>query len=147
VQAMSADALVAEKARALAPMTVPMKILLSDVIDVCWRMHRAYEYPPEAHVIIHPNHWHWGAGDHYAWREHSAAAIGLAMIGSISESSRAALASAGRRSDASFQPPAFWKRYRCRHFLILRMPGQSFSSYRSRLWPTTRRGLLRLSLR
>jgi hypothetical protein len=38
--------------------------------DICWHTHRAYEYPPEAHVIIHPNRWHWGAGHHYAWREH-----------------------------------------------------------------------------
>jgi hypothetical protein len=38
--------------------------------DVCWHTHEAYEYPPKAHVIIHPNHWHWGAREHYAWREH-----------------------------------------------------------------------------
>ena len=36
----------------------------------CWHTHRAYAYPPGARVVIHPNHWHWGPGQHYAWREH-----------------------------------------------------------------------------
>jgi hypothetical protein len=36
----------------------------------CWHTHEAYDYPPAAHVIIHPDDWRWGGGERYAWREH-----------------------------------------------------------------------------
>jgi hypothetical protein len=39
----------------------------------CWHTPRMYAYPPGAHVIIHPNHWHWGRGEHFVWREHPGA--------------------------------------------------------------------------
>jgi hypothetical protein len=38
--------------------------------NVCWHTHEVYEYPPEAHVTIYPDDWHWGAREHFAWREH-----------------------------------------------------------------------------
>jgi hypothetical protein len=49
--------------------------------DVCWHTHRAYEYPPEAHVIIHPNHWALGELAIILLRVSIAAAIGLATLG------------------------------------------------------------------
>jgi hypothetical protein len=38
--------------------------------NVCWHTPGAYEYPPEAGVVVHPNDWRWGANEHYTWREH-----------------------------------------------------------------------------
>jgi hypothetical protein len=38
--------------------------------DVCWHAHEAYEYPPDARVIVHPDDWHWGRGEHFVFREH-----------------------------------------------------------------------------
>lgn len=43
-------------------------IVCSD--DECWHARQAYEYPSEAHVIVHDDNWTWGAGDHFRWREH-----------------------------------------------------------------------------
>ncbi len=36
----------------------------------CWHTHEEYVYPPTAHIIIHPDTWHWGPSEHYVWREH-----------------------------------------------------------------------------
>lgn len=36
----------------------------------CWHAHEAYEYPPDAHVVVHPDDWHWTEHEHFAWREH-----------------------------------------------------------------------------
>ncbi len=38
--------------------------------NVCWHTHEAYEYPPEAGVMVHPDNWRWGPGEHFSWREH-----------------------------------------------------------------------------
>jgi hypothetical protein len=38
--------------------------------SVCWHTHEAYDYPPTAGVIIHPDDWRWGPRDHFTWREH-----------------------------------------------------------------------------
>jgi hypothetical protein len=38
--------------------------------DVCWHVHGEYQYPPDAHVMIHPDDWRWGPGERFAWREH-----------------------------------------------------------------------------
>ena len=38
--------------------------------NVCWHAREAYEYPPEAHVIVHPDDWRWGQGERFSWREH-----------------------------------------------------------------------------
>ena len=37
---------------------------------VCWHTHANYTFPPDVHVVIHPNGWHWGHGQHFVWREH-----------------------------------------------------------------------------
>jgi hypothetical protein len=37
---------------------------------VCWHTHETYEYPPDAHVVVHPDDWRWGRDEHYTWREH-----------------------------------------------------------------------------
>jgi hypothetical protein len=37
---------------------------------VCWHTHEAYEYPSDAGVVVHPDTWRWGPGEHYSWREH-----------------------------------------------------------------------------
>jgi hypothetical protein len=36
----------------------------------CWHTPEAYTYPPGAHIVIHPNEWRWGPGEHFAWKEH-----------------------------------------------------------------------------
>jgi hypothetical protein len=36
----------------------------------CWHVQAEYNYPPSVHLTIHPDNWHWGAGQHFAWREH-----------------------------------------------------------------------------
>jgi hypothetical protein len=36
----------------------------------CWHVRRAYAYAPAYGVVVHPDNWRWGAGEHYAWREH-----------------------------------------------------------------------------
>jgi hypothetical protein len=38
---------------------------------VCWHTHTPYDYPPEAHVTVHENEWHWGSSEHYTFREHA----------------------------------------------------------------------------
>jgi len=37
---------------------------------VCWHTHEAYDYPPDARVVVHPDDWRWGAKENYSWREH-----------------------------------------------------------------------------
>jgi hypothetical protein len=36
----------------------------------CWHVHARYAYHPEYGVVIHPDGWRWGKGEHYAWHEH-----------------------------------------------------------------------------
>ena len=36
----------------------------------CWHSHEAYDYPPSAGVVIHPDDWRWKEGEHFAWKEH-----------------------------------------------------------------------------
>jgi hypothetical protein len=36
----------------------------------CWHVKKSYTYHPDFGVVVHPNHWRWGAHDHYVWREH-----------------------------------------------------------------------------
>jgi hypothetical protein len=38
--------------------------------NVCWHTHDAYDYPQAAHVIVHPDDWHWGPREHFTFREH-----------------------------------------------------------------------------
>ncbi len=37
---------------------------------VCWHVRHPYAYPPAYGVVVHPNGWRWGPGEHYVWREH-----------------------------------------------------------------------------
>ena len=37
---------------------------------VCWHVHEEYDYPPNAHVRVHPDEWRWGPEERYTWREH-----------------------------------------------------------------------------
>ena len=48
---------------------------------VCWHTHEAYDYPPDARVVVHPDEWRWGREEHYTWREQKAVAIGAATAG------------------------------------------------------------------
>lgn len=36
--------------------------------NVCWHSHDRYHYPRTAHVVVHPDSWHWGP--HVTIREH-----------------------------------------------------------------------------
>lgn len=36
----------------------------------CWHVKRAYSYPAEAGIVVHPNGWRWGARNRFSWREH-----------------------------------------------------------------------------
>jgi hypothetical protein len=36
----------------------------------CWHTHRAYTYRPEFGLVVHPDGWRWGPGEHYVWHEH-----------------------------------------------------------------------------
>ena len=38
--------------------------------DTCWHVHEHYDYPAEAHLVVHPDDWHWGTHEHYAMHEH-----------------------------------------------------------------------------
>jgi hypothetical protein len=37
---------------------------------VCWHVTERYEFPPRAHVVVHPDDWHWGPRERFAFREH-----------------------------------------------------------------------------
>lgn len=37
--------------------------------NVCWHVTEKYDYPPEARVTIHEDHWKWGPSEKYTWRE------------------------------------------------------------------------------
>ena len=43
-------------------------IVCSD--NACWHVKSTYQYPSEAHVVVHKDDWKWGAKDKYSWREH-----------------------------------------------------------------------------
>lgn len=36
----------------------------------CWHVHRHYAYQPAFGLVVHPDSWRWGPGEHYVWREH-----------------------------------------------------------------------------
>jgi hypothetical protein len=36
----------------------------------CWHVKRQFAYPPTARIIIHPDTWRWGPGEHFVWKEH-----------------------------------------------------------------------------
>ena len=53
----------------LSSLNASAAIVCNDAGD-CWHTHEAYTYPPGSHVVIHPNDWRWGPGEHFAWKEH-----------------------------------------------------------------------------
>ena len=36
----------------------------------CWHVHRAWAYPAEAGIVIHPEGWKWAPTEKFGWREH-----------------------------------------------------------------------------
>ncbi len=62
-------ALIGTAALAFSSMTASASIVCSG--NACWHTHETFDYPPSAHVVIHPDNWRWGANDHYVWREHA----------------------------------------------------------------------------
>jgi hypothetical protein len=36
----------------------------------CWRPRGDFEFLPAAGITVHPDNWHWGKDEHFAWREH-----------------------------------------------------------------------------
>jgi hypothetical protein len=53
---------------ALSAMNASAAIVCSGT--VCWHTQSAYDYPPTAKVVVHPDGWRWGATKRYSWREH-----------------------------------------------------------------------------
>ena len=51
--------------------TTASAAILCNGAGECWHTKNRYSYKPEFGVVVHPNNWHWGAHDHYIWREHS----------------------------------------------------------------------------
>jgi succinate dehydrogenase/fumarate reductase flavoprotein subunit len=37
----------------------------------CWHVRHPYAYAPGYGVVVHPDGWRWGPGEHYVWREHA----------------------------------------------------------------------------
>lgn len=38
--------------------------------NVCWHTHETYDYPADAHVVVHEDDWKWGPRENYTFREH-----------------------------------------------------------------------------
>jgi hypothetical protein len=36
----------------------------------CWHTHVQYAFRPEFGVVVHPDGWRWGPGEHFVWHEH-----------------------------------------------------------------------------
>lgn len=56
-----------------APVTIegygPSSAIVCDEAGTtCWHSVERYEYPPNAHVVVHPYDWRWDTGAKYAWR-------------------------------------------------------------------------------
>ncbi len=56
-------------ALALTTLTASAAIVCNTEGD-CWHVQKEYVFPPAAHVTIHPDTWHWGPGQRFAFREH-----------------------------------------------------------------------------
>jgi hypothetical protein len=61
-------ALVAASATAVAATASADIVCNAD--NICWHVHRHYDYKPEFAVVVHPDNWRWGPDDHYVWKEH-----------------------------------------------------------------------------
>ncbi len=60
--------------------SVPASASIVCSANACWHTHETFDYPPSAHVVIHPDNWRWGAND-YVWREHADLVTGAVIIG------------------------------------------------------------------
>ena len=63
-------ALISAGAFAFSVVSASAYIVCNDT-GVCWHTHNPYDYPPEAHVTVHENEWHWDPNEHYIFREHA----------------------------------------------------------------------------
>jgi hypothetical protein len=66
---LAAAALLGASALALTTTTASAEIACNQE-GQCWHVRSHYDYKPEFGVVIHPDGWHWGDGDHFTWREH-----------------------------------------------------------------------------
>ena len=62
------DALAGASLLAVSAVNASAAIVCSG--GACWHTHEAYDYPPAAGVVVHPDDWRWGSHEHYSWREH-----------------------------------------------------------------------------
>jgi hypothetical protein len=53
---------------ALSAVGASAEIVCSD--HTCWHAHDHFAYPPDAHIVVHEDNWHWGPGEKYSFREH-----------------------------------------------------------------------------
>jgi hypothetical protein len=53
----------------LSSMSASARIVCNSDGD-CWHVQEDYTFPPSVHLDIHPDNWHWGEGEHHAWKEH-----------------------------------------------------------------------------
>jgi hypothetical protein len=61
--------------RGTAPATIEgygpsSAIVCDDAGTTCWHSVERYDYPPDAHVVVHPYNWQSDNGANFAWREH-----------------------------------------------------------------------------
>jgi hypothetical protein len=63
-------ALVAASAVGAAAMA-SADVVCSAADNVCWHVHKHYDYKPEFGVAVHPDSWKWGTTDNYTWKEHT----------------------------------------------------------------------------
>jgi hypothetical protein len=51
--------------------TTASAAIVCNAEGACWHVRRPYAYRPEFGVVVRPDNWRWGPGDHYTWREHA----------------------------------------------------------------------------
>lgn len=63
-------ATVAFAGAAVLAMAAPATAAIVCSGDVCWHTHEAYDYPPDARVVVHEDSWKWGPTERFSFREH-----------------------------------------------------------------------------
>lgn len=66
---LAAAALVAAGGLALMS-TSASAAIVCNANGTCWHVRHSYVYRPEFGLVVHPDTWRWGPGEHYVWREH-----------------------------------------------------------------------------
>ena len=66
----SLAALIGASALSMAATSASARIVCNGEGE-CWHTRATYAYLPEFGVTVHPDNWRWGAGEHFAWREHA----------------------------------------------------------------------------